>query len=116
MRADIVGVCETRRARAVSAKWRSGEVILLGDGGDNVFRIGRVGFIMKANMAPYVISCDIQSPRVAVPKIKLQKLGNRTLKIVQDYVPAASPEDDEFERFHEETERALKLKTTFTIV
>ncbi|XGW03528.1 hypothetical protein V3C99_015033 [Haemonchus contortus] len=75
IKADIVGVCETRRARAVSAKWLSGEEILLGEGADNVSRTGGVGFIVKAKMAPYVISCDIQSPRVAILKTKLQKLG-----------------------------------------
>ncbi|XGW11656.1 hypothetical protein V3C99_012831, partial [Haemonchus contortus] len=116
IKADIVGVCETRRARAVSAKWSSGEEILLGEGADNVSRTGGVGFIVKAKMAPYVISCDIQSPRVAVLKIKLQKLGDRTLKIVQVYAPTASAEDDELERFYEEIERALKVKSTYTIV
>ncbi|XGW33224.1 hypothetical protein V3C99_017583, partial [Haemonchus contortus] len=49
--ADIVGVCETRRARAVPAKWTSGEEILLGGGADSVSRTGGVGFTIKANMA-----------------------------------------------------------------
>ncbi|KAK6032605.1 hypothetical protein OSTOST_01209 [Ostertagia ostertagi] len=34
-------------------------------------------------MVPYIIPCDIISPRVAVLKVKLQKLGNRTLKMVR---------------------------------
>ncbi|XGW33949.1 hypothetical protein V3C99_018019 [Haemonchus contortus] len=56
IKADIVGVCETRRARAVSAKWSRGEEILVGKGADNVSRTGGVGFV-KARMAPYVITC-----------------------------------------------------------
>ncbi|PIO74399.1 hypothetical protein TELCIR_03596 [Teladorsagia circumcincta] len=67
-------------------------------------------------MVPYVISCDILSPRVAVLKIKVQKVGNRTLKIIQVYAPTASAEEDEIEHFHEEIETALKLKLTYTIV
>ncbi|KAK6032255.1 endonuclease/exonuclease/phosphatase family protein [Ostertagia ostertagi] len=116
IKADIIGVCETRRARAVSARWTSGEEILLGEGANNVPRTGGVGFIIKAKMVPYIISCDIISPRVAVLKVKLQKLGNRTLKMVQVYAPTISAEDDEIERFYEEIEMALKLKSTYTIV
>ncbi|KAK6022081.1 endonuclease/exonuclease/phosphatase family protein [Ostertagia ostertagi] len=116
IKADIIGVCETRRARAVSARWTSGEEILLGEGANNVPRTGGVGFIIKAKMVPYIISCDIISPRVAVLKVKLQKLGNRTLKMVQVYAPTVSAEDDEIERFYEEIETALKLKSTYTIV
>ncbi|KAK6030034.1 endonuclease/exonuclease/phosphatase family protein [Ostertagia ostertagi] len=116
IKADIIGVCETRRARAVSARWTSGEEILLGEGANNVPRTGGVGFIIKAKMVPYIISCDIISPRVAVLKVKLQKLGNRTLKMVQVYAPTITAEDDEIERFYEEIETALKLKSTYTIV
>ncbi|KAK6016030.1 endonuclease/exonuclease/phosphatase family protein, partial [Ostertagia ostertagi] len=111
IKADIIGVCETRRARAVSARWTSGEEILLGEGANNVPRTGGVGFIIKAKMVPYIISCDIISPRQTT-----QKLGNRTLKMVQVYAPTITAEDDEIERFYEEIETALKLKSTYTIV
>ncbi|KAK6033307.1 hypothetical protein OSTOST_00480 [Ostertagia ostertagi] len=94
----------------------SGEEFCWEKGANNVPRTGGVGFIIKAKMVPYIISCDIISPRVAVLKVKLQKLGNRTLKMVQVYAPTITAEDDEIERFYEEIETALKLKSTCTIV
>ncbi|KHN77754.1 Craniofacial development protein 2, partial [Toxocara canis] len=116
IKADVIGLRETRRAKEVFAKWFSGEEVMLGKAAENTPRTGGVGFIVKAALVPLIISCDILSPRVAVLKLKVQRSGKRTLKIVQVYAPTLLAEDDEVERFYEEVETALDVKSTYTIV
>ncbi|KHN72764.1 Craniofacial development protein 2 [Toxocara canis] len=89
---------------------------MLGKAPENTSRTSGVGFIVKAALVPLIISCDILPPRVAVLKLKVQRSGKRTLKIVQVHAPTLLAEDDEVERFYEEMETALDVKSTYTIV
>ena len=64
IKADIIGICETRRSREIFAKWRTGDEVFLGKAFDKEARTGGVGFIVRKNAIPFVKGCTIVSPRI----------------------------------------------------
>ena len=120
LKADIIGICETRRTNDLVAEWHNGDQVFLGKAFDNRSRKGGVGFIVRKNFVNLVKSCDFISPRVAVLLLKLE--GHRTLKIIQVYAPATNSKqdeeeaDEEAEGFYHEVETALQISSTYTVV
>ncbi|MFH4975726.1 hypothetical protein AB6A40_002435 [Gnathostoma spinigerum] len=66
IKADIVGICETRRHAELTAWWWKEDQVYLGKGQGNQARVGGVGFIVRKRAVPFIVSCDIVSPRFAV--------------------------------------------------
>ena len=120
LKADIIGICETRRRNDRVAEWHNGDQVFLGKAFDNRSRTGGVGFIVKKAFVNLIKSCDLISPRVAVLLMKIE--GHRTLKIIQVYAPAtkntqnAEEADEEVEGFYNEVETAMQISSTYTVV
>ena len=116
IKADVIGICETRRSDDLVAEWHTGDQVFLGKAFNNRTRNGGVGFIVKKRMVKNIKSCDLKSPRIAVLILRL--MGRRTLKIIQAYAPAQNntqtPEEaeEEVERFYQELEEAMQTRYT----
>ncbi|KHN71238.1 Craniofacial development protein 2, partial [Toxocara canis] len=120
IKADVIGICETRRSEELTAEWHTGDQVFLGKAFCNRPRTGGVGLIVRKQAVHLIESCSILSPRTAVLVLRLDK--TRTLKIVQVYAPATNntqsteEADEELEEFFQEVERAVNMRSTFTIV
>ena len=120
IKADVIGVCETRRSDDLVAEWHTGDQVFLGRAFDSRARNGGVGFIVRKRMVKNIKSCDLKSPRIAVLILRL--MGRRTLKIIQAYAPAQNntqtPEEaeEELEGFYQELEEVMQIRSTYTVV
>ncbi|XP_034628411.1 craniofacial development protein 2-like [Trachemys scripta elegans] len=86
----------------------------LGRSFDNKARTGGIGFIVKKEKVPRIVSCDIISPWIAV--LMLQTKQRKTIKIIQVYAPMQQVEDEEMEHFYEELEEVMQKRSTYTVI
>ena len=120
IKADVTGICETRKSDDLVAEWQTGDQVFLGRAFDNRTRNGGVGFIVRKKMVKHIKSCDLRSPRIAV--LILSLMGRRTIKIIQVYAPAQNnvqtPEEaeEEVEGFYQEVEEAMQIRSTYTVI
>ncbi|XGW33916.1 hypothetical protein V3C99_017989 [Haemonchus contortus] len=82
----------------------------------NIFASNRHGGRPFFNPQPEDAPDGFELPTGCGFEDQVAKAGESNDKIVQVYAPTASAEDDELERFYEEIEMALKLKSRYTTV
>ena len=110
---DVLGLCEVRRKKALTATWNDGSSIFLGQG-EGPRSFGGVGFIVNRKWSANIISCSITSTRIGTLFIKLDE--RKTLKIIQVYAPTSASSDDEVEEFYNELQQAENAKSTYTVI
>ncbi|KHJ98919.1 hypothetical protein OESDEN_01102 [Oesophagostomum dentatum] len=101
----VIALQETKVKEDSTKTQVSGDMLILGCKLPNK-NIGGVGFLVKKDIAPFVDSYNIFSPRLVV--LRLKTPGRRDIAIYSCYAPTSAAEDEEREAFYNELESVIK--------
>ena len=96
MKWQIVGLCETKIPETVRIRQDDG-TILLNSGNESGKKENGVGFLIHKSHVENIVDFDPISDRIAVLKIRANKISKCDVHIIQTYVPTTTHSDEEIE-------------------